>query len=122
MTQATPNKRRSSRIPGFYERSLPDRVAAVAQWAGLDGADQATLLGMTGLSATQGDQMIENVIGIYALPLGIATNFLINDKDYLIPMVVEEPSVSTGVYWFPPADGAWTVTRLFCWSPTSTPA
>ena len=96
MTQTTipqSGKRRSSRIPGFYERSLPDRVAAVAQWAGLDSAEQATLLGMTGLNATQADHMIENVIGVYALPMGMALNFLINGEDYLIPMVVEEPSV-----------------------------
>src|SRR5689334_11306726 len=96
MTQTTipqSGKRRSSRIAGFYERSLPDRVAAVAQWAGLDAAEQATLLGMTGLNATQADHMIENVIGVYALPMGMALNFLINGEDYLIPMVVEEPSV-----------------------------
>jgi hydroxymethylglutaryl-CoA reductase len=65
----------------------------VAQWAGLDNDEQAALLGIQGLSVTQADQMIENVIGVHALPLGIATNFLINDQDYLIPMVVEEPSV-----------------------------
>lgn len=87
------NKRRSSRLSGFYQQSLPDRVALIAQWAGLDSSDQATLLGMTGLNATQADHMIENVIGTYGLPMGIATNFLINGKDYLIPMVIEEPSV-----------------------------
>jgi hydroxymethylglutaryl-CoA reductase len=87
------NKRRSSRIPGFYQRTLPDRVALIAQWAGLDANEQATLLGMTGLNATQADQMIENVIGVFGLPMGVAINFLINGKDYLIPMVVEEPSV-----------------------------
>src|SRR5437868_14523136 len=86
-------KRRSSRLSGFYQRNLPDRVATVAQWAGLDSSEQATLLGITGLNSTQADQMIENVVGVYALPIGIATNFLINGKDYLIPMVVEEPSV-----------------------------
>jgi hydroxymethylglutaryl-CoA reductase len=52
---------------------------------------------MTGLNATQADHMIENVVGVYALPLGIATNFLINGQDYLIPMVVEEPSIVAGV-------------------------
>jgi hydroxymethylglutaryl-CoA reductase len=97
MTQSPPSsKRPSSRLSGFYQRSLPDRVAVVAQWAGLDAAEQAILLGMTGLSPTQADQMIENVIGIYSLPLGLVTNFLINDTDYLIPMVVEEPSVVAG--------------------------
>ncbi len=94
MTQLSQgNKRRSSRIPGFYQRPLPDRVALIAQWAGLDANEQATLLGITGLNATQADQMIENVIGVFGLPMGVAINFLINGKDYLIPMVVEEPSV-----------------------------
>ncbi len=94
MTQQNLNtKRRSSRISGFYQRSLPDRVALIAQWAGLDANEEAALLGMTGLNSTQADQMIENVVGIYALPMGIALNFLVNERDYLIPMVVEEPSV-----------------------------
>src|SRR5947207_9717261 len=96
MTQNTSAKRRSSRISGFYEKPLPDRVATIAQWAGLDSAEQATLLGMTGLNATQADQMIENVIGVFGLPLGVALNFLVNGQDYLIPMAVEEPSVVAG--------------------------
>src|SRR5579871_454979 len=74
------SSKHSSRLAGFYERSLPDRVAQVAQWSGLDADAEATLLGMTGLNSTQADHMIENVIGIYALPLGLATNFLINGK------------------------------------------
>ena len=94
MTQQTSTRRRpSSRLSGFYQRKLPERVGAVAQWAGLSTDEQAVLLGMTGLNTTQADQMIENVIGTYALPMGIAVNFLINGQDYLIPMVVEEPSV-----------------------------
>src|SRR5271157_1422249 len=93
MTQQPNSKRRASTLSGFYKRPLPDRVALVAQWAGLDSAEQATLLGMTGLNATLADHMIENVVGVYSLPIGIATNFLINGKDYLIPMVIEEPSV-----------------------------
>ncbi|MHB8629775.1 MAG: hydroxymethylglutaryl-CoA reductase, degradative [Aggregatilineales bacterium] len=92
-----PLRLKSSRIPGFYERPLPDRLGLVAQWAGLDATEQAILLGMSGLSAAQADRMIENVIGIYALPLGIAVNFLINTVDYLIPMAIEEPSVVAAV-------------------------
>jgi len=69
----------------------------VAQWAGLDRDDQAVLLGLAGLNASQAEHMIENVVGIYALPFGIATNFLINGMDYLVPMVVEEPSIVAGV-------------------------
>ncbi len=88
---------RSSRLPGFFKRPLAERVALVSEWAGLDAAEQAVLLGATGLSAPQADHMIENVVGVYALPLGIATNFLINGRDVLIPMAIEEPSVVAGV-------------------------
>jgi hydroxymethylglutaryl-CoA reductase len=83
----------TSRIPGFFKRSLTDRAAVVAQWASLTPQEQATLLGVTGLNAAQADHMIENVIGMYGLPFGVATNFLINNVDVLVPMVIEEPSV-----------------------------
>jgi hydroxymethylglutaryl-CoA reductase len=97
MSSEHPTKRRSSRLPGFYKRSLAERAAIVGQWTGLENEDQGVLLGLSGLNPTQADHMIENVIGIHALPLGIATNFLINGDDYLIPMVVEEPSIVAGV-------------------------
>ncbi|MDX1662790.1 MAG: hydroxymethylglutaryl-CoA reductase, degradative [Candidatus Promineifilaceae bacterium] len=86
----------SSRLPGFYRRSLAERVATVAHWADLNNDEQALLLGQ-GLTADAASHMIENGIGTYALPLGIAVNFLINDRDYLIPMAVEEPSVLAAV-------------------------
>ena len=95
MTQRT--ERRSSRLSGFYQQPLADRLATVAAWAGLDEAEQSALQGAGGLSLAQAEHMIENVVGLYALPLGIATNFLINGVDYLIPMVIEEPSVVAGV-------------------------
>ncbi len=88
---------KSSRISGFYKRSLADRVAFVAEWAGLTSAEQTILSGATGLDAAAADNMIENAVGVYALPLGIATNFLINGADVLVPMVVEEPSVLAAV-------------------------
>ncbi len=87
----------TSRIPGFYKRSLAERAALVAEWANLTPTEQSALLGVGGLNAAQADNMIENAVGIYALPLGIATNFQINGDDYLIPMVVEEPSVVAAV-------------------------
>lgn len=87
----------TSRISGFYKRSQAERAALVAQWAGLTPQEQSAMLGIGGLNAAQADHMIENAIGVYALPLGIATNFLINERDYLIPMVVEEPSVLAAV-------------------------
>ncbi|MFZ4664378.1 MAG: hydroxymethylglutaryl-CoA reductase, degradative [Caldilineaceae bacterium] len=86
---------RSSRISGFYQKSVADRVALVADWAALTAAEQAVL--GDSLTVNQADKMIENVIGRYTLPLGIGVNFLINDRDYLIPMVVEEPSVVAAV-------------------------
>ena len=84
---------KTSRLSGFYKHTVPQRAAIVAQWADLDAREQAILVGDTGLTSAQADHMIENVVGTYALPLGIATNFRINDHDYLVPMVVEEPSV-----------------------------
>jgi hydroxymethylglutaryl-CoA reductase len=87
----------TSRIPGFYKRPLAERAALVAEWAKLTAKEQSALLGIAGLNAAQADNMIENAVGVYALPLGIATNFLINGEEYLIPMVVEEPSVVAAV-------------------------
>jgi hydroxymethylglutaryl-CoA reductase len=86
---------KSSRLPGFHKLSLEDRAAVVADLAGLTASEKAILMG-EGLSPAQADQMIENVVGIHALPLGIAVNFLINGQAYLIPMVIEEPSVVAG--------------------------
>src|SRR5215470_1468142 len=97
MMRSMSSQNHTSRIPGFYKRSLAERAAVVAQWANLTPLEQATLLGISGLNASQADNMIENAIGIYALPMGVATNFLINDRDYLVPMVIEEPSVVAAV-------------------------
>ena len=87
----------SSRLPGFFKRTLPERAALVAEWAGLTPDQQAALMGAPGLTPDQADHMIENVVGVYGLPLGIATNFLVNDVDVLVPMVVEEPSVVAAI-------------------------
>jgi hydroxymethylglutaryl-CoA reductase len=85
----------SSRISGFYNLSIEDRAALVAAWAELSDDERAALAG-GGLDVSQAEHMIENVVGLHSLPLGIAVNFLINERDYLIPMVVEEPSVVAG--------------------------
>lgn len=87
---------KSSRLPGFFKRPREERVAIVAEWAGLDEQEKA-VLGGQGLSPTQADMMIENTMGVYELPLGIAVNFLVNGRDYLVPMAVEEPSVLAAV-------------------------
>ena len=91
------NSEHTSRIPGFYKRPLAERAALVAQWADLTAHEQAALLGIGGLNAQQADHMVENAVGIYALPLGIATNFLVNGQDVLVPMAIEEPSVVAAV-------------------------
>ena len=88
--------KKSSRIAGFYKMALADRVAQVAQWSDLDRDEEAVLRGAMGLDVFQADQMIENVVGVYALPLGIGLNFRVNERDYLVPMVIEEPSVVAG--------------------------
>jgi hydroxymethylglutaryl-CoA reductase len=86
--------KKSSRLPGFYDLSVAERADPVAQWAELTDEESAIL--EEGLSSAQADQMIENVVGTHALPLGIAANFLINGCNYLIPMAIEEPSVVAG--------------------------
>jgi hydroxymethylglutaryl-CoA reductase len=92
--QSSPNDK-SSRLSGFYQLPLDERVALLAQWAQLSPDDVALLA--QGMGVARGDKMIENVVGRYDLPLGIATNFTINGRDYLIPLVVEEPSIVAAV-------------------------
>ena len=82
----------SSRLAGFYEQSLDQRVETVAAWAGLT-THEVVLLRQQGLDAELGSHMIENVIGTIELPLGIAVNMIVNGRDYLVPMAVEEASV-----------------------------
>lgn len=91
-----PPKPKSSRLARFYERSPDERIAQVAQWAELTEEETAALRGAAGLDLARADRMIENVVGLYSLPLGIATNFTINGRDVLVPMVIEEPSVVAG--------------------------
>jgi len=83
----------SSEISGFYKLTPAERLEKVKAFAGLTEDEVKTIESMGGLSLGQADRMIENVIGGISIPLGIAVNFLINSKDYLIPMAIEEPSV-----------------------------
>lgn len=87
---------RTSRLSGFYKQSWAERVSAVVEWAGLDEKEEALLRRVGGLDPDTADHMIENVMGVYGLPLGIAVNFLVNGRDVLVPMVIEEPSVVAG--------------------------
>ncbi len=79
----------------FYNLTLEDRLQSLVEQAGLT-PEQADALRGGGLSAASADHMIENAVGLHALPLGIAQNFLINGRDVLVPMAIEEPSVVAG--------------------------
>ena len=80
----------------FYDLSLEERLQQVGAESGLAADELAALGGSAGLSPAQADHMIENVVGIYSLPLGIARNFVVNGREVLVPMVLEEPSVVAG--------------------------
>jgi hydroxymethylglutaryl-CoA reductase len=82
----------NSRLPGFYRLPLDQRQSELARQAGLSIEDLA-LFTSGGIAASGADRMVENAIGIYAMPLGLGLNFVINGVDRLIPMAVEEPSV-----------------------------
>jgi len=87
------SERRSSRISGFYRKAMEERVRLVADYAGLTEKEVALLESGGGLSLEAADRMIENVLGTMAYPFSVAVNFRINGRDYLVPMVLEEPSV-----------------------------
>lgn len=83
-----------SSISKFFEKSRKERLDIVANFANLSHEELDILQSNNGgISYDKADKMVENAIGTFSLPLGIATNFKINGKDYIIPMVIEEPSV-----------------------------
>ena len=83
-----------SSIPKFFEKSRSDRLTSVANFVNLSQDDLDIIQSDSGgLSFENADKMVENAVGVFSLPLGIATNFKINGQDYLVPMVIEEPSV-----------------------------
>jgi len=84
---------RTSRLPGFYKVSVDERRALVSDATGADVADIARSLDEGGLDEETADKFVENVIGTYSLPYGVALNVRVNGRDYVVPMVVEEPSV-----------------------------
>src|ERR1700742_3303265 len=81
-----------SRLPGFYRLSLAARRDELTARADLSRDDLHTL-DDGGLDVATADKVVENAVGVYALPLGLGLNFRINGSDYLVPMAVEEPSV-----------------------------
>ena len=86
----------TSRLPGFYNLPLEERQSKVRQISQLTEKDLAELVGVNGLTPQLADHMIENVIGVFSLPIGIALNFVVNSREVLIPMAIEEPSVVAG--------------------------
>ena len=82
----------NSRIPGFYKLTQEERIKIVKELTGIDDENINAIKGRA-LDFETANRMIENVLGTHEIPFGIATNFRINGKDYLIPMAIEEPSV-----------------------------
>ena len=82
-----------SKLPNFRSLTPAQRLEAVGRAASLNADDLALLSKPGALSLALADGMIENVIGTFELPMGVAANFVVNGRDVLVPMVVEEPSV-----------------------------
>lgn len=84
---------RESRIAGFRRLSISERRRLLSAWSGLSEWDLEQALNQGGLDATKADRLVENAVGTFALPLGVALNFRLNGEDVLVPMAIEEPSV-----------------------------
>ncbi|UCE92525.1 MAG: hydroxymethylglutaryl-CoA reductase, degradative [Methanobacteriota archaeon] len=84
---------RTSRIEGFYKLPISERLKVVREFGGLTDDEAMALSGFGGIDPSIPDSMIENAVGSMPVPLGIAANFVINEKEYLVPMAIEEPSV-----------------------------
>ncbi|EQD73461.1 hydroxymethylglutaryl-CoA reductase, degradative, partial [mine drainage metagenome] len=84
---------RSSDISGLYRQPIAERRALARAWAGLSEEEARAWEFPPGVDPGTLDRMIENVIGVMPIPLGVATHFQVNGKDYLVPMAIEEPSV-----------------------------
>src|SRR5688572_2508643 len=83
---------RNSRWPGFYKLSVEERRKVAADALGISLDELAAAL-EGGLESSKADKIIENVVGTFSLPFALALNVKVNGTDYIVPMVVEEPSV-----------------------------
>ncbi|SVD69593.1 uncharacterized protein METZ01_LOCUS422447, partial [marine metagenome] len=83
----------SSEVPGFYKKKPAERLEYVKKFAKLSSEEATAISGYGALGEETANRMIENVIGTFPLPLGIAANFMVNGKDCMVPMALEEPSV-----------------------------
>ena len=96
-----------SRIPNFFKMNILERIAALQEKGLLSSNDVRQLTNADHqLDINVADKMIENVVGVFGLPMGVALNFLINNQDYVVPLVVEEPSIVAGL------SGAARISRL----------
>src|SRR5579864_4735976 len=84
---------RTSRFPGFYKITVQERRSVVSEATGAEVHDIERALDAGGLDAETADKFVENVLGTYALPYGVALNVRVDGHDHVVPMVVEEPSV-----------------------------
>jgi len=84
---------KSSKISGFYKHSPEERLKIVSEFSGLTEEEASSISATGSLSLEAADRMVENLIGVMEVPMGVAVNFMINGRDYLIPMAIEEPSV-----------------------------
>ncbi|MCL5802213.1 MAG: hydroxymethylglutaryl-CoA reductase, degradative [Candidatus Thermoplasmatota archaeon] len=84
---------KQSKISGFYKKTPEERLEIVKKFSELSESEIETLRKTGSMEIQHADKLIENVISTIEIPLGIATNFIVNGKEYLVPMAVEEPSV-----------------------------
>ena len=84
---------KSSRIPGFYKLSSDERLDKLKEFADLTNEETEIIRSMSGIELENATKMIENSVGGISLPIGVATNFIINQNEYLVPLATEEPSV-----------------------------
>src|SRR6476660_6374418 len=84
---------KTSRLPGFHKITVQQRRLLVSDVTGAAVSEMESALDGGGLDADTADKFVENVLGTYALPYGVALNVRVNNHDYVVPMVVEEPSV-----------------------------
>jgi hydroxymethylglutaryl-CoA reductase len=103
-----------SRIGGLYRLSVPERIDELRRRGWLSAADAEQLRqGRSTLLAANADKMVENVLGVFGLPFAVAPNFIINGREYIVPMVVEEPSVvaaTSGAAMMARSTGGFTAT------------
>ncbi len=87
----------TSRLAGFHKLQMDERLSQIARMFRLTAEEMAYLSGGGSLQPSMANQMIENAVGTFSLPLGLGLNLSVNGRDYIVPMAVEEPSVVAAV-------------------------